>query len=352
MFPRSGRWRTTISSCSSIFRMTYQKISTLHLNQIGDLLFSLPLLKSIRDHCTDASIHCVVRPALEGLLRDSPFVDRILLRHGTLPSTCELIKKLRGQHYDLLISLARSQECLLLAGLSGAGVRAGFARFPWDRGLTVKEVIQGHNSWYNNAHLLRRLDIPITQNSYVGLLCVNDPAVRAGLPEHYAVISPGASRRRLAKAWDELKFGELIARLAGEYGLTCVLVGGQDTRGCTGAIASFAEGFRKGGQEQLKDLAGTIDLRELCGVLKGAEIFVGIDSGVMHMASALDIPVVGLFGPTDPFYTGPQNAHSIVVREDLSCSPCYLRESCTHRRCMTELGVDKVLDACRKLLNR
>ena len=68
-------------------------------------------------------------------------------------------------------------------------------------------------------------------------------------------------------------------------------------------------------------------LTGLCSVIKGASLFVGIDSGVMHMASCLDIPVVGLFGPTDPFYVGPQNKKSIVVREEsMECVPCYLKD--------------------------
>lgn len=332
--------------------MDPRKICVIHLNQIGDLLFSLPLLKSLREGFPGASIQSVLRPSLEGLLRDSPYVDRIILRHETLRSKYGLVKTLRRERYDLFITLARSQEGLLLAGLSGAGIKAGFAHFPWDRALNVKEVIQGHPSWYNNANLLRRLEIPVTQQSYVGLLHVEDSAPTHGLPGRYAVISPGASRRRLVKAWDEEKFGSLIAGLSEQLGLPSVLVGGRDTRECSGAIAGYASAFRQGGDGEVVDLSGSIGLRELCGVLKGAELFVGIDSGVMHLASALDIPVVGLFGPTDPFYVGPQNGRSIVVRQGLPCSPCYMREPCPHRQCMTDIGVEGVLEAVRKVLNR
>ena len=91
-------------------------------------------------------------------------------------------------------------------------------------------------------------------------------------------------------------------------------------------------------------------LRSLCSVIKDANLFVGIDSGFMHMASSFDIPVVALFGPTDLFYVGPQNKRSIVVREEeMECVPCYLKE-CEHRDCMKKLKVIKVFDACEKLL--
>ena len=70
------------------------------------------------------------------------------------------------------------------------------------------------------------------------------------------------------------------------------------------------------------------------------------------MASAADIPVVALFGPTDPCYVGPQNLHSIVVRKDMKCAPCYLNRSCRDVDCMRDLGAEMVMDACRRLLER
>jgi ADP-heptose:LPS heptosyltransferase len=64
----------------------------------------------------------------------------------------------------------------------------------------------------------------------------------------------------------------------------------------------------------------------------------------------MNVPVVALFGPTDEFYVGPQNQRSVVVRQSLRCAPCYLRGPCDHRKCMAELGVDQVFDACGKML--
>jgi len=328
----------------------YSKICVIHLNQIGDLVFSLPLLKSLKDHFPQATIHSVVRPYLEGLLTDSPFVDRIILRKDANLARLSLIWTLMRERYDLLISLPRSEEALILTGLSGARLKAGFTHFPWDRCLDEKEVIQGHYSWFNNAKLLKRLRIPISQNNYVGLLKVDEHLQVKGLPYRYVVVSPGASSRRIAKAWDEHKFAAVIARLSMEFGLGCVLVGGSDSSESTSAIAEYVKHFLKGGVQQVVDLAGKTNLRELAAILKKAKLFIGNDSGVMHMASALDIPVVSIFGPTDPHYTGPQNTRSVVVVKQLECTPCYLREPCTHRRCLAELDAETVWEACKKVL--
>ena len=99
----------------------------------------------------------------------------------------------------------------------------------------------------------------------------------------------------------------------------------------------------------IQNLSGKTNLKELCYLLKEASLFVGVDSGVMHLASSFDIPVVGIFGPTDPFYVGPQNRRSRVVREKMECSPCYLK-GCEERPCMKNLDVQRVLEACEELL--
>jgi len=328
--------------------MEIKKICIIHLNQIGDLVFSLPVLKALKEAWPDAEIHSVIKPYLKGLLADSPFVDEIFTREDGLAAKLNLAVKIRNNGYDLIISLARSQEAMLITAVSRAGIKAGFVHFPWDVSLDVKETVAGHNCWINNARLLHKLGVKTDKDDYVGLLVVKDAHEIPELPEKYVVISAGASRRRLMKAWDEEKFAELIVSLHGEYGLVPVLVGAGDTLECNRLIRQYVtQGDRS---VETLDLTGSLGLRELYTLLAQASLFVGIDSGVMHLASAADVPVVALFGPTDPDYVGPQNDQSIVVREKKKCVPCYLNRTCTDVDCMRDLGVDKVMDACRKLM--
>ncbi|HON38509.1 MAG TPA: glycosyltransferase family 9 protein [Deltaproteobacteria bacterium] len=328
------------------------KICVIHLNQIGDLVFSLPLLKSLRDRYPDALIHSVVKPPLNELLRGSPLVDEVLPKPGRLGGKIRLVKTLRAQGYDLLICLARSEEAFLLTALSGARTRAGFERFPWDRVLHVREVIVGHNCWRNNARLIQRLGISPTVEGYVGLLPVESRECGIEVPENYVVISAGASPRRLAKAWDEEKFSHLAVRLHERYGLTPVLVGAGDTRESNELIAHGISTLAESRGTPVLDLTGRLGLRELTALLMRARLFVGIDSGVMHLASAVDIPVVALFGPTDPAFVGPQNSRSRVVRHEMPCMPCYLNTTCGDAvDCMRRLQVDEVMDACTRLMD-
>jgi ADP-heptose:LPS heptosyltransferase len=338
--------------------MEYKKICVIHLNQIGDLLFSLPFLKALKESAPSILLHSVVRPHLKDLLVHSPFVDELFIRDRGAKKSLILLGQLRNNRYDLLITLSRSEQCFLLTTLSGARVKAGFTHFPWDVGLDLKEKMEGPPSLLNNLKLLRRLNVEAEKKDYVGLIHIPfDKEWRGSatdtfpkIPGKYVVISPGTSARRRIKTWEEEKFGDLIVRLKERHGLSPVLVGGEDSREVTEKIIDNVREKDEGRKmNHIQNLAGKTNLKDLCYLLKEASLFVGVDSGVMHLASSFDIPVVGIFGPTDPFYVRPQNSRSRVVRENLECSPCYLK-GCDERPCMKNLGVHKVLEACEEVL--
>jgi ADP-heptose:LPS heptosyltransferase len=330
----------------------FKKICVIHLNQIGDLAFSLPLLKALRDNYPDSTIHSIIKPHLRELLVNLPYIDEVIFRKSGLGEKLKLLRKARRERYDLLISLSNSTECLLVAALSGAGIKAGFSNFPWDFSLRIREKVEGHHGWYNNLKLLNRLGVSIEKRDYVGL--ISSPLLGKDCRElvgsegfdlrgNYVIISPGTSARRKIKEWEEEKFAEVIMFLRERYGLNSVLVGGKDNRGFNERIVNIVHEMDNGRNIDLLNLTGRIGLGDLCFFIGNASLFVGIDSGLMHLASSMDIPVVGIFGPSDPFYVGPQNERSVVVREEgLSCAPCYFK-GCTDRACMKELSVQKVV---------
>jgi len=332
--------------------VNFSKICIIHLNQIGDLVFSLPLLKALRDNFPKATIHSVVKPYLKELLEGLPYVDSIILREGNLKAKFELLRKLRNYDYDLIVSLPRSEESLMLAMFSKAKMKVGFSHFPWDLCLDIKENVDGHNSWHNNAKLLRKLSINIGKNNYIGLIKLDKNRNNHNLPKKYVIISPGASGRRQAKAWGKIEFAQLIISLKETFDLTAVLVGSKEDQSCNQTIINLVIERRAKNDAPLIDLTGKTGLRELCSIINDASLFVGIDSGIMHLASSIDIPVIALFGPTDPLYVGPQNDRSIVVSmTEMECVPCYLKP-CKHMDCMRKLDVERVMSACTKVLSR
>jgi len=323
------------------------RICVIHLNQIGDMVFSLPLLKTLRDNYPQAIIHSVIRPYLEGLVKGSPYIDRLILRPEGVINDVMVLHKIRRSSYDLLICLPRSEAAMFIATMSRSRKKAGFCRVGFDYFLDVKVPVKGHNSWYNNARLLEALDIDTKKNDYVGLLRAEGEAVSIDLPERFAVISPGASKRRQAKAWRVDGFSDVISRLWSD-GLASVIVGAPNEWALNEEIRQGALSIER--HALVLNLSGKFRLDRLLNVLKRSELFVGIDSGVMHLASALDIPTVAIFGPTDPLYVGPQNKKSMVVRrDDLECIPCYLKP-CEHRQCLEGLEADAVYRACKTLI--
>lgn len=339
--------------------MEFKKICVIHLNQIGDLLFSLPLLKALKENSPASTIHSIIRPHLKELLIHSPYIDHLLYRKKGIKNTLILLSEIRKNGYDLLITLSNSGECLFLATFSRARIKVGFSNFPWDFSLDIKEDVRGHLSWYYNLKLLERLNINAQKKDYMGLITLPPKKDKKGLngskisnlPDKYVVVSPGTSVRRRVKAWEEEKFGDLIIRLKEKYDLTPVLVGGTDNIEVNDKVIKILKEKDKDKKvDHIQNLAGKLGLKDLCYLLKEASLFVGVDSGIMHLASSFDIPVVGIFGPTDPFYVGPLNKKSIVVREEMECSPCYLK-GCEDRTCMKKLEVKKVWDACEQLMN-
>ena len=337
-----------------------KKICVLHLNQIGDLIFSLPFLKALRESYPRAEIHSVVRPHLGELLQDSPYVDMTVQRKRGILNDLRLLSEIRRTRYDLVISLSDSPSCVMIAGLSRAKGRVGFRHLPWDVGLNLKEAPEGYHSCHNDLRLLKKLNIPVAQMDYVGLLTLSERKDAEGsmeswwlrIGDHYVVLAPGTSVRRGMKAWEEKKFGELIVLLKKTYGFTPVLVGDEKDYGVNERVIEEANQRNRDGKiDSILNVAGKTSLVDLCQLLKRASLFVGVDSGIMHLASSLDIPVVGIFGPTDPSQVGPQNKKSVVVqKKEMDCVPCDLK-GCKERGCLTGLDVKEVFDACKQLLS-
>lgn len=331
-----------------------KKICVIHLNQIGDLVFSLPLLKTLKDNYSEAQIHSVIRPYLAELFSFIPYVDKVIPREAGFINRLKLWGEIRVQRYDLLVSLSVSSECMMLTAFSKAGYKAGFNSFPWDLSLNIKEKIEGHHSWRNNLKIIKKLGLDIEKEDYVGLLKLPPKDLKdiAGftLSGKYAVISPGTSLRRTVKAWEDDKFAELIIALKQKHSLDSVLVGGKDNIEANERIIKLVK--EKGGDKanRILDITGKISLNDLCYVMQKASLFVGVDSGLMHLASALDMPLVGLFGPTDTHYVGPLNSKARVVQhKEIECVPCYLK-GCEDRQCMAKIEIKEVLEQCDQVL--
>ena len=162
-------------------------------------------------------------------------------------------------------------------------------------------------------------------------------------------VAPGATNGH-AKRWLPERFAEVARRLVVEFGRTILLVGGPGDRGAGREIESALEGFgsTRSNGGSIVNLIGQTDLSELMGVLAGCEACVSNDTGAMHLASALGVPVVALFGPSDERATSPMGRHELLVHA-VRCRPCLLRDCPIDHRCMRGISTTDVLETVSRL---
>jgi ADP-heptose:LPS heptosyltransferase len=284
--------------------MDPQKIGVFHMNQIGDLLFSLPALEALREGFPEARIVSVLPESLTPLLEGNESVDEIVAHRGS-KSLLETAGALRAAELDLAVCLSESPRSRLLAWMSGAAERVGLSGGPFASLLTDQVLKEGYPS----------TACPAPADSYVGLLAVTPrdkeeaEAVLARARAPFAgrplvVLASGASKGRQEKEWPRERFVEVAEEVLRNGGLP-VFVGDLPAAELETDLPAGAV-----------DLAGQTSLRALLGLLDMAGLFVGNDSGVLHLAAAVGTPSVALFGPTDPGQTGPQGTGHVVLRAD------------------------------------
>jgi ADP-heptose:LPS heptosyltransferase len=325
-------------SMSSVADQDPTSVGVVHLNQLGDLIFSLPVLTSLRERFPRSRLFSVVKEPLEPLLASSSLVDGVLVHRGSRDFFASL-GRIRAVELDLAICLSQSPRSRLLAYASGAERRIGFAGGPLQSLLTESVEKVGLPSTANNLGLVRAMGWPTPHLEYRGLLkpTPEDRAAAGALLEaegwvggsRLIVISASASRGREEKEWPAERFLE-VARRAARTGASTAFVG-----------MSRPEGVRHAPDDGILDLSGKTDLRELMGVLACSTLFAGIDSGVLHLAAALGKPCVALFGPTDPRETGPQGmGHAVIRASETGPGP------------MEAILVEQVAEAIEDLLER
>lgn len=317
---------------------------------VGDLVMSQPLLRRLRERHPGATLDVFAAPALLPLVQRLPEVRQGIphsLRHGELglAARWRLARSLRQRRYDQAIVLPNSFKSAWAPFLAGIPQRTGYL---------------GEARWglLNDIRRLDKQRLPLMVERFAALaepagtawprplppprLRVDPQTVRATLERlglyptrPTAVLCPGAEYGP-AKRWPAAYFGDLARHLS-ETGHDVWVVGGS-------ADSSLGETIRAQAGEHCFNLCGRTDLGEAVDVISTARLVVSNDSGLMHVAAALDRPLLALFGSSSPGFTPPLSPRARVIRLELPCSPCFQRECpLGHFRCMKDLTPQHVL---------
>jgi heptosyltransferase-2 len=327
-------------------------------NWVGDAVMAIPALEAIRRSRAGAEIVILARPAVVDTYRHQPFADRVIEfdyqgRHRGWLGRARLIDELRREKFSVAVLLQNAFEAAWLAWCARIPERVGYARDGRSPLLTkpiqvpAAGEIPRHESHYY-LELLRRAGwIEARGDLEPVRLHVSDSA-RESMEEKLnaagsrrgawrCAIAPGASYGA-AKCWLPERFAALADRLISECGADVILFGTSGEREIAQSICSAMKG-------RAISLVGQTTMRDLPALLSACSVFVGNDSGAMHVAAAVGLPVVGIFGPTDSEGTRPVTREFTLIRETVSCSPCFLRRCPVDHRCMTRIEVGSVFSA-------
>lgn len=292
------------------------KIVFLHMNQLGDLIFSLPVLKAAQEEL-NSKIYSVVKPGLAPLLEVSELVDGIIPKER---SFINLIKSLKKGDFDKAVLFSESPNSLLVAYLSGIPEIVGFKTASLNFLLTQKAKRIGVPSVFNNRELGKTIGLENIRSEYTGILRVPEENLNEvekwftdnNIDIKKAIaISIGASKKRKDKCLKAEIWTEVIDALA-EKGFSCVLSGASWEKESMSKLSSKCKSKPK----IYSAYGGILDS---AAFLKKCSLFVGIDSGPMHLAAALGTRCIGVFGHTDPKQIGPMplNKHIIIKKDSV-----------------------------------
>ena len=336
----------------------------MKLADIGDVLTATPALRALRETYPHARVDLLTTPAAAGIVPGS-LVDHVWTSPRTLlsgpadlPNFVRLLRALRQTGYDAIVflhHLTLSRGVLkyrLLAAATGAPVVAGLdnGKGVW---LTHPAADDGFGAVHEVDYGLRAVAALGAHTFDLSLLARCDDtdkqqvaSLLAALPRgHRVAIHPGSGGYSMARRWEPAKWAAVADALVEGRGAQVILVG---------TPADGADSVQAAMHGPATNLAGRTSLSQLAALLGQCDLFLGADSGVMHLAAAMGVPVVALFGPSNHLAWGPWTpaGRSTVVRLGVHCSPCsYVghsvgsRDGCWHRSCMADLQPEQVLAA-------
>ncbi|MGH7987131.1 MAG: lipopolysaccharide heptosyltransferase II [Candidatus Binataceae bacterium] len=338
-----------------------RRILVKEVNWLGDLVMSLPALRAIRAAFPSAWLAVLVKSELAGFFDGMDWIDEAIpyrIRPGALglPDKFQVIHRINAGHYDIAVLFPNSFAAALWPALARVPRRVGYATdhrgmLLTDRATAPSYAFTGHQSLYWLALVRAALvtgpvdECKLTLEVSMG----NRERMRQWLrdnrrcPERRLIaLTPGAAYGP-AKQWPSESYAALIDLLAERHQVECVLLGGPSERGVCERVASLT-------RYPALNAAGLTTVGELIGLLAQCDGFAGNDSGAMHLAAALGIPAVGIFGSTAPGRTGPRGPRASVIYRPLECSPC-LKRTCRfdHYRCLRQITPEEVCEPLARM---
>ena len=330
-------------------------------NWIGDAIMTLPAVSAIRNTFPSAKISVLARPWVAEIFNICKDIDEVIVfkspgPHSGIAGKLKLAKELKAGRFDTAILLQNAIEAAIITRLAGIPVRCGYNSDARGFLLThsvhrTEDIRKVHQIQYylemvkSLGCLSAEAKVHLHPGNEYQILSEKIFSKHAIVRERLIIgMAPGATYGA-AKRWLPERFAAVSDRLIEDLSAQVVLFGSREDRKTTDIVEQHA-------RHPMINLAGKTNLKEAIALISKCTLFISNDSGLMHVAGALNIPTVAIFGSTNPVTTSPVGDRSIVIYKGAPCSPC-LKETCpTDFRCMEMISVEEVYRTAKGLLTQ
>lgn len=343
-----------------ITKRNYKRILVIRTDRIGDVVLSTPVIKNLRYNFPQSFIAMMVSPYTKDAVEGNPYLDEVVVydkekKQRTILANLKFIFNLRKYKFDLAIILHPTNRVHSISFLAGIKRRVGYHKkmgfLNTDKIKEKKYLGEKHELDYN-LDLIGYLGIPIYDKSlFFPISRETEEAVsvfleKNGLEEkNFIVIHPGASCP--SKLWPVENFASVADRLIGEFGFKILIVTDEKNSHLGERVKRLME---------FSSILGRFSLKELGAILKKAKLFISNDSGPVHIAVAVNTPVISIFGRKQPGLSPkrwrPLGEKDMVLHKDVGCLNCLAHDCKIGFKCIKSISPQEVLEAVRKILDK
>ena len=335
-----------------------RRILFIKPSSLGDIVHAMPTLAVLRERFPQAEVTWLVKRQWAPVVHVMAGVDRVCAVDQGMAGWLSRVPELRAAGFDLVVDLQGLFRSGAMARLTGCARRIGFANAREGSPLlyTERVAVPATPMHAVDRYLLVAEALGAVRPARPRFDFIDRPEdrqavdtliARAGIDESSPWVAMNVSARWETKRWPPQHFAEAADQLAERYGVSVVLMGGPAERPESQAVTGRM-------RTKAVDLTGQTPVGLLPGLLRRASLLLTNDSGPMHIAAAVDTPVVALFGPTDPVKTGPYGHGHVVLSYAVDCRPC-LRRECARAvalECLTGVRPEQVVQAVMQQLGR
>lgn len=333
-----------------------KRILVVTVNWLGDALMTTPVFRAIKDKIPSAYLGVMAPGRIKEVFEDNPCIDEVIVfdekrEQKSLLAKLKFIKSLKKKEFDTVFLIHRSFTKALICRLAGIKMRIGYRRLK--NFLVLTDVVSPKSlPIHRQDHYLSLFEAQGIEISKKNPDFFIPPAVQdelnlrlAPLKQNHSFIAGiNPSANWAPKRWPAGNFSRLADFLIKEYKAAVVFIGTEKEKKVIREVISKMQG-------KAYDFSGTTSLKQLGALIANSRIFISNDSGPAHLAAALKVLTIVLFGPTAKEFTGPRGEKVVVIQKDSVCPiPCY-QVNCRDNRCMSSISVEEVIAVIKKRID-